>query len=468
MGTPTFSPTGGTYASAQNVTLSCATPGATIYYTTDGTEPTTNSTIYSSAISVTATTTIKAKAIKSGLTDSSIASATYEIDTPVEKVASPSFSAQSGTTQNTLIVSIACATPGATIRYTMNGTEPTATSTTYAGPITISATTTFKAKAFKSGMTDSDTAITTYTIGTTNPTGFKVVGYYPSWEPEKLDRIQYDVVTHINYAFLIPTSDGAVLPLENPETAKEIIKQAHAKNVKVLIAVGGWSYKDTPLEATFVSATNTDAKIEKFATEIMKVVNDFGFDGVDMDWEHPRTDGVSKTQYQKLMLNLRGKLIGGKLLSSAVLSGVTPDGNIYYDSAAHSDAVLNAVDYINVMAYDGGDGERHSSYNFAVNCGNYWKNTRKMPAEKVVLGVPFYGRPSWATYDEILAANPNAYNTDTSVINGMTAYYNGIPTIQKKTAWAKANVGGIMIWELSQDTLDKSKSLLSAIGQAAK
>lgn len=57
----------------------------------------------------------------------------------------------------------------------------------------------------------------------------------------------------------------------------------------------------------------------------------------------------------------------GKLLTAAVLSRVTADGNIYYDAAAQTNAVLNAVDFINVMAYDGGDGERHSSYQFAVN-----------------------------------------------------------------------------------------------------
>ena len=299
--------------------------------------------------------------------------------------------------------------------------------------------------------------------------GFKVVGYYAGWEPNKTNRIQYDVVTHVNIAFAIPTSDGTLLPLENSSTIRNIIRDAHANGVKVLIAVGGWSYQGTPLENTFVQATNTDQKIEKLANSIMDMVHDYGFDGVDMDWEHPRTGMPSQNQYEKLMLNLAGKLHAeGKLLTSAVLGGVSADGVIYYDSAAHTDAVLNAVDWINVMAYDGGDGDRHSSYEFAVNCGSYWTNTRKMPKEKVVLGVPFYGRPSWASYDAILQANPNAYNTDVSSINGMQAHYNGIPTIEKKTRWAKENQGGIMIWELSQDTLDKSKSLLSAIGRAAK
>jgi hypothetical protein len=79
--TPTFSPDAGTYTSAQNVTISTATSGATIYYTTDGTTPTTSSSVYSSAIPVSTTTTIKAIATATGYDNSSVASATYTIVT---------------------------------------------------------------------------------------------------------------------------------------------------------------------------------------------------------------------------------------------------------------------------------------------------------------------------------------------------------------------------------------------------
>ncbi len=296
---------------------------------------------------------------------------------------------------------------------------------------------------------------------------FKVVVYYPSWEPYETDKIDYTIVTHVNYAFGIPQSDGTLRALESPETAKFIIEEAHANNRKVLLAVGGWSYNDVPLESTFVEATNSPEKIKKFGDNIIKMCNDYGFDGVDMDWEHPRVDGNASKQYEELMLYLAEQLHAeGKLLTSAVLSGATADGNIYYDAAAHTDAVLNAVDWINIMAYDGGDGERHSSYEFAVNSGNYWLQNRKMPASKVVLGVPFYARPSWAAYDEILKADKEAYSKDVSTYNGMEAYYNGIDTIKAKTVYAAQHFGGIMVWEITQDTSDKKYSLLQAIGQA--
>lgn len=52
--------------------------------------------------------------------------------------------------------------------------------------------------------------------------------------------------------------------------------------------------------------------------------------------------------------------------------------------------------------------------------------------------------------------------------NGMEVYYNGVDLIEKKTRYAKENLGGVMIWELTQDTGDAGKSLLQAIGRAAK
>lgn len=297
--------------------------------------------------------------------------------------------------------------------------------------------------------------------------GMKVVGYFPSWTPGQTGKIRYDVLTHINYAFAIPKSDSTLMPLENGDTAKKIIKKAHQKKVKVLLSVGGWSYQDQPLEPVFVAATSTKKKYQKLAEQILKMCDQYGFDGIDMDWEHPRADTASQKQYEKFMLYLGKKLHKkGKLLTTAVLSGVSADGVVYYDSRAQTDRVLKMVDWINVMAYDGGDGDRHSTYSFAVNCGKYWKKTRKVPENKIVLGLPFYARPSWASYEDILNADSSAWKSDISNYNGTQVWYNGTATIKKKTAYAKKNLGGVMIWHLAQDTTQKDKSLMSAIKKA--
>jgi len=81
---PVFSPVGGvTYTSAQSVTITCATEGATIHYTVDGSEPTTSSPVYGAAINVATTTTIKALAVKDGMTSSEVITAVYTINIPV-------------------------------------------------------------------------------------------------------------------------------------------------------------------------------------------------------------------------------------------------------------------------------------------------------------------------------------------------------------------------------------------------
>lgn len=164
--TPSFDPAGDTYSSAQSITITCATAGATIRYTTDGNDPTPSSAVYSSSISISSNTTIKAIGYKEGWTPSSISSAIYTI-TPPQTVATPTFNPAGGSYSSAQSVSLGCTSSGATIRYTLNGSDPTANSTQYTSPIIVSQTTTIKTKGFKSGWTDSSIASATYTISST-------------------------------------------------------------------------------------------------------------------------------------------------------------------------------------------------------------------------------------------------------------------------------------------------------------
>ena len=128
--TPSFTPAGGTYVGSATVTISDATSGATIHYTTDGSTPTASSPVYSGPILVTQTTTIRAMATASGMTDSDVASATYTI---ASQVATPSFTPPAGTYSQSQMVTLSVATSGATIHYTTDGTTPTASSPVYGG-----------------------------------------------------------------------------------------------------------------------------------------------------------------------------------------------------------------------------------------------------------------------------------------------------------------------------------------------
>ncbi len=159
--TPSINPPEGTYSSAQTVTITCATTGASVYYALDGSEPNTGSTLYANAIQVTSTTTIKAKAFKNDWLPSEIATATYAI---TGTVAMPTFNPPAGTYATTQSVTISCLTPGATIRFTLDNSDPSESSAVYSAPLQMAASTTVKAKAFYSTWTPSATAIANYNI----------------------------------------------------------------------------------------------------------------------------------------------------------------------------------------------------------------------------------------------------------------------------------------------------------------
>jgi alpha-tubulin suppressor-like RCC1 family protein len=160
--TPTLSPSAGAYGSSQSVTMSTSTSGATLRYTTDGTEPTSSSTTYSGAFTVAETTVVKARAYKTGWTASDSHHAGYAISAGT--VATPTITPAGGAQAMPPVVSIATTTSGAAIRYTLDGTTPSATSPLYLYPFRVFATTTVKAMAFKSGYTSSPVATTTYDV----------------------------------------------------------------------------------------------------------------------------------------------------------------------------------------------------------------------------------------------------------------------------------------------------------------
>ncbi|MDZ4181703.1 MAG: chitobiase/beta-hexosaminidase C-terminal domain-containing protein, partial [Candidatus Cloacimonadaceae bacterium] len=164
---PVFAPAAGSYASAQNVILTSTTIGATIRYTTDGTDPSpVNGMDYVAPITVSINQTIKAYSIKAGYQDSPIVSATYAIGTFVPVVATPVFNPLGGTYATAQDVSITTSTPGATIHYTIDGSDPNMTSPLYGAPINIPLDTvmTLKAIAYRTDWIESQIAVATYNI----------------------------------------------------------------------------------------------------------------------------------------------------------------------------------------------------------------------------------------------------------------------------------------------------------------
>jgi Chitobiase/beta-hexosaminidase C-terminal domain/FG-GAP-like repeat/Bacterial Ig-like domain (group 3) len=207
--TPVFSPAAGTYTSAQSVKITDATAGATIYYTTNGTTPTTSSTKYTVAIAVAATETIKAIAVATGFTTSTVATAVYTIEKPA---ATPVFSPAAGTYPSAQSVKITDATAGATIYYTTNGTTPTTSSTKYTVTISVAATETIKAIAVATGFTTSAVATAKYTIASpaAKPTFSVASGTYSSAQSVKISDATPGATIYYTTNGATPTPASAV------------------------------------------------------------------------------------------------------------------------------------------------------------------------------------------------------------------------------------------------------------------
>jgi hypothetical protein len=158
---PVFSPAVGTYSTPQQVTITDSTPNAVIYYTVNGANPTTSSTKYTGAITVSTTTTIKAIAMAAGYSQSIVSAATYTI---ALAAVAPTFTPKAGTYGQAQLVTLATVTPNATIYYTTDGSAPTASSTKYTKPFAVNATETIKAIATASGLATSPASSALYTL----------------------------------------------------------------------------------------------------------------------------------------------------------------------------------------------------------------------------------------------------------------------------------------------------------------
>ena len=282
---------------------------------------------------------------------------------------------------------------------------------------------------------------------------FRIIAYVTEGYP-LMKLIPYSQLTHINYAFVIPNADGSLQPFANGWKIKELVKYAHENGVKVLVSIGGWGW-DAEFESLAADATSR----ARFVEALDQFAKDYALDGIDIDWEYPGPGQESAQNYVTLMTELKARLHPqGLLLTTAVVALGKTGEDILPE-------IFEIVDFMNIMAYDG-DGQNHSPFEYALQALDFWCG-RGLPKEKMVLGVPFYGRPGGVVYRKLVENDPQAANLDATDYIGSMVYYNGIPTIQAKTQLALQRGSGIMIWELSQDTTDAT-SLFTAIYQTVR
>ncbi|HEY3862222.1 MAG TPA: glycoside hydrolase family 18 protein [Verrucomicrobiae bacterium] len=334
-----------------------------------------------------------------------------------------------------------------------------------------------------------------------------VAGYYPGYEADAMapSNIDFTAITHVIHFSLVPNTDGSINSSDNSLTSsacKQLVAVTHAAGRKALICVGGAS-----TEPDFQSAT-TPANLGAFVTNIVHFMTNYGYDGVDLDWEPFNSSDTA--QYSNLVNALHTALKGAG--AHKLLTVAAPAYPEYGDSPAAEFTMLaslqNQFDQINIMTYDlsgpyegwvtwfnspiydGGftfpsaPSELVPSINGAVS---NFVNNGVQPA-KLGVGMPFYGytwtggpgvtqpRQGWPDNNPPTVTTPsyaqvvnnyfqsNRYHwdsiaqsaclsiTNTPATGDMFISYDDARACGSKVSYARnLHLGGVMIWELSLD-----------------
>ena len=415
------------------------------------------------------------------------------------------------------------------VASTVNGKPATLA----AAPIKVGATLFLSVRAV-SGLFDysvtwnsaTNTAILTSVSGSapTAPAAspYKLVGYYPSWGAalnQPLSKQPISKLSHLNYAFADVRNGQVVLgdASQDPINFQQL-KQLKAANpnLRALISVGGWTWS-----GSFSDVAYTAASRRTFAASAVSFIRKYGFDGVDLDWEFPVAEGLAsnkarpedKRNFTLLLQELRIQLdAAGKTDGKPYLLTIAAGAFPTYVRNVELAQIASIVDWMNLMTYDfHGDWEGESGHlaplyadpkspggssasdNIDAVVRLYLK--AGVPANKLVLGVPFYGR-SWTSCD---ATNAGLYQICDGPTRAMYSYkqikdngwidanlfvrywseagkvpylykkttgtfitYEDAESIGYKTRYMKSlGLGGAMIWELTLD--DSQHTLLNAL-----
>ena len=316
--------------------------------------------------------------------------------------------------------------------------------------------------------------------GTPGESGRVVVAYVTSWSSQIPDP-QY--MTHINYAFGHVTSsfDGVRIDGEGRFRQMVALKEKNPA-LKVLLSVGGWG------SGGFSEMASTAERRDAFARSCRKMLDDYGADGIDIDWEYPGSSaaGISSStrdreNYTELMKAIRIAIGSGKLLT---LASASDAGYIDFK------AILPYVDFVNIMAYDMASAPQHNAPLYREKDGKKspvagWCTCDEavnahlkagIPAEKLVLGMPFYGHGndtygSFVYYCDI--KGPKGTDTEKWDEVGQVPYYadasgkltlgfDNVRSIEAKCQYVlDKGLRGGMYWEYCYDnsSLDLTKAV---------
>lgn len=293
-----------------------------------------------------------------------------------------------------------------------------------------------------------------------------LIGYVQDFrKPEEID---YKNLTHVIFSFAHPNSDGTLL-MNGDHAVKNlraIVAKAQKHDTKVMLAIGGWYHINGGESYDYFKAaiSNTNSR-EKLVHELVSFIEKEKLDGVDIDFEHPRS--TEDARYLGLFAKELSEQLkpNRKELSIAVNAKVHSVTGTEIHSVVFEPSMFKYFDHVNVMAYDGQwDGEYNaanlSPYSYSANIVAYWTalfDQLGLSREKLVLGVPLYAQPEdpsikQISYEALINNHPANTAKDQVEMNGTTYHYNGHSTLKKKTDLALSQqLGGMMLWEAGLD-----------------
>jgi GH18 family chitinase len=277
---------------------------------------------------------------------------------------------------------------------------------------------------------------------------FCAVGYLPDYRLDSFDSKIAQSLTDLVAFSAEPEANGELnLKRLPPKSIRALRKIKQEQKVRLILCVGGWERSKA-----FPELAAAPTAVQRFAKTLTDFCAENQFDGVDLDWEHPKNETDRKNCAQ-LLIEVKKAFAPKKLLLTIAMAGwqVLPA------------EAFAAIDRIHLMAYDAKG--RHATAEFAE--AEVARLIMKgAPRSKICLGLPFYGKSiadpvKTMTYAEILKKyKPMA---DVDEVDGI--YFNGIRTIEKKTRYAiDHKLAGVMIWEVGQDVAGE-RSLVRAIGR---
>ena len=273
-----------------------------------------------------------------------------------------------------------------------------------------------------------------------------VIGYAAGWRDEPT-AAQLDRLTHVMAFQIVPNADGSLRTSGVPNWLDGFVSRAHAKNVKVSIAVGGWT-NESPSSPSYAQAAGENRAV--FVNNLVNFVNEHNLDGIDIDWEYPQ-QANGWNNFISLCGDLKTRLPGKRI--SAALSGSTPSKSSFPGNV--QSGIWTVLDAIHIMSYDMQNSwPTHSDANRAAKLIDDWASwgdgQPNFSKDKLILGCAFYG---YTGNSQIPYNQGGATGTDTPA-----------SLKQKVDHCYNKGYGGVMIWELSQDKdINTTPELLDAI-----